>query len=196
MNGPDRKKPTLKEVAKQLGVSTATVSNAFNRPDQLSSSLRERILAQCNKLGYTGPSVTARSLRTGKTGVIGVLLADNLTYSFTDPVSTLFLSGISETLDSMHVNMLLLPPAPHTLVLAAPTGLLHHSMVLTAPTGLLHHWFFYFASFTNPSCLSLLSSGLILLNSSPFLSYPSTLPLLLSASVFLSCSLQYSFLPS
>ncbi|MCJ2376107.1 LacI family DNA-binding transcriptional regulator [Vibrio sp. ZSDZ34] len=104
-----RKKPTLKTVAAHLGVSTATVSNAFNRPTQLSKSLREKILAECEMLGYSGPSITARSLRTGKTGVIGVLLADCLAYSFTDPVATLFLGGISDTLDEAHVNMLLLP---------------------------------------------------------------------------------------
>lgn len=103
------KKPTLKTVAAKLGVSTATVSNAFNRPDQLSATLREKILHQCNELGYTGPSLTARSLRTGKTGVIGVLLADNLAFNFTDPVATEFLAGIAQTLDAQHVNMLLLP---------------------------------------------------------------------------------------
>ncbi|MCG9627037.1 LacI family DNA-binding transcriptional regulator [Vibrio mediterranei] len=105
----ERKKPTLKTVAAHLGVSTATVSNAFNRPNQLSKALRENILLECEKLGYTGPSITARSLRTGKTGVIGVLLADNLAYNFTDPVATQFLAGISKTLDESHVNMLLLP---------------------------------------------------------------------------------------
>ncbi|WP_413283601.1 LacI family DNA-binding transcriptional regulator [Vibrio sp. MA40-2] len=103
------KKPTLKTVAEKLGVSTATVSNAFNRPDQLSSALRDKILFQCNELGYTGPSLTARSLRTGKTGVIGVLLADNLVFNFTDPVATQFLAGIAQTLDTQHANMLLLP---------------------------------------------------------------------------------------
>ncbi|WP_394149139.1 LacI family DNA-binding transcriptional regulator [Vibrio maritimus] len=106
-----RKKPTLKTVAAHLGVSTATVSNAFNRPSQLSKALRESILLECEKLGYTGPSITARSLRTGKTGVIGVLLADNLAYNFTDPVATEFLAGVSKTLDEAHVNMLLLPPS-------------------------------------------------------------------------------------
>lgn len=106
-----RKKPTLKTVAAHLGVSTATVSNAFNRPSQLSKALRESILLECERLGYTGPSITARSLRTGKTGVIGVLLADNLAYNFTDPVATEFLAGVSKTLDEAHVNMLLLPPS-------------------------------------------------------------------------------------
>ncbi|MFC5080569.1 HTH-type transcriptional repressor CytR [Vibrio thalassae] len=105
----ERKKPNLKAVAARLGVSTATVSNAFNRPSQLSKALRERVLNECKELGYTGPSITARSLRTGKTGIIGVLLADSLAHSFTDSVATKFLSGISRTLDDSHVNMLLLP---------------------------------------------------------------------------------------
>lgn len=109
MRAREIKKPTLKDIAARLGVSTATVSNAFNRPDQLSQELRENILEQCKHLGYTGPSLTARSLRTGKTGVIGVLLADNLAYNFTDPVATMFLAGIAQTLDIEHVNMLLLP---------------------------------------------------------------------------------------
>ena len=40
----DKKKWTLKSIAAELGVSNATVSNAFNRPDQLSKSKREEIL--------------------------------------------------------------------------------------------------------------------------------------------------------
>ncbi|KJY81850.1 transcriptional regulator [Vibrio galatheae] len=103
------KKTTLKTVAQYLGVSTATVSNAFNRPNQLSKALREKILSECENLGYSGPSITARSLRTGKTGVIGLLLADNLAFNFTDPVATEFLTGISQLLDQEHVNMLMLP---------------------------------------------------------------------------------------
>jgi len=112
MKANEIKKPTLKDIAAKSGVSTATVSNAFNRPDQLSTTLREKILLQCDKLGYTGPSLTARSLRTGRTGVIGVLLADKLAYNFTDPVASEFLAGISNTLDAQHVNMLLLPSDP------------------------------------------------------------------------------------
>lgn len=109
MSPANEKKLTLKDIAVQLGVSTATISNAFNRPDQLSPRRREQILAKCKEIGYTGPSLTARSLRTGKTGVLGVLLANNLEYNFSDPVATEFLAGIAEALDQQHVNMLLLP---------------------------------------------------------------------------------------
>ena len=47
--------PTLADVAEHLGVSRTTVSNAYNRPDQLSPALREKVLAAAGELGYTGP---------------------------------------------------------------------------------------------------------------------------------------------
>lgn len=102
---------TLKTVAKKLNVSTATISNAFSRPDQLSKSLRERILEECKELGYPGPNLTARSLRKGKSGVLGVLLSDPLSYYFTDPVANQFLSGIAETVEKYQKQLLMLSGA-------------------------------------------------------------------------------------
>jgi len=101
-------KLNLKQVAKQLGVSTATVSNAFNRPDQLSAKLRERILKESEELGYYGPNLAARSLRRGESGVIGVMLADSLRYSFSDPVANQLLQGIAEVLVEKQKQLLLL----------------------------------------------------------------------------------------
>ena len=55
----------LRSLARQLGVSAMTVSNAFNRPEELSSSLRQRILSAAAQLGYHGPHPSGRILRTG-----------------------------------------------------------------------------------------------------------------------------------
>ncbi|KMT66978.1 LacI family DNA-binding transcriptional regulator [Catenovulum maritimum] len=110
-NTSPNKPLTLKSVSKILGVSTATISNAFNRPDQLSEKLREKILKQCNEIGYHGPNLTARSLRKGESGVIGVLLSDPLAYYFTDPVANQFLTGISEVLEQNHKQLLMLSGA-------------------------------------------------------------------------------------
>jgi DNA-binding LacI/PurR family transcriptional regulator len=101
------KKLTIKDVAQLLDVSTATVSNAFNRPDQLSEQLRQRILDECRRMGYAGPSAAARNLRTGRSGIVGVVLAESLRHSFVDPVASQFLAGVSEVLDQRHCNMLL-----------------------------------------------------------------------------------------
>lgn len=103
------KKLTLKDVAAKLGISTATVSNAFNRPDQLSQELRVKILHESDKLGYFGPNAAARSLRVGQTGIIGIVLADCLQFNFSDYIATRFLSGVAEVFDKHFVNLLLLP---------------------------------------------------------------------------------------
>ncbi|HEV2742840.1 MAG TPA: LacI family DNA-binding transcriptional regulator, partial [Rubrobacter sp.] len=64
--GAKRRRATLKEVAADVGVSPATVSNAYNRPDQLSEELRGRIMEAARRLGYAGPDPTARGLRRGR----------------------------------------------------------------------------------------------------------------------------------
>src|ERR1700736_3749155 len=63
-----RRRATLASLADELKVSRTTISNAFNRPDQLSADLRERVLATAQRLGYLGPDPVARSLRTRKAG--------------------------------------------------------------------------------------------------------------------------------
>jgi hypothetical protein len=67
-----RSRATIKEVAAEVGVSAATVSNAYNRPDQLTSELRERVFEAARRLGYSGPDPVARGLRRGRSGPVGV----------------------------------------------------------------------------------------------------------------------------
>ena len=100
-------KLTLKSVAKALGVSTATISNAFNRPDQLSVALREKILSACADLGYFGPNKAAQSLRTGSSGIVAVILSDSLEYMVSDPVASQFLQGVSRELERHGLHLLL-----------------------------------------------------------------------------------------
>ncbi len=100
-------KLTLKSVAKTLGVSTATISNAFNRPDQLSVGLREKILSACAELGYFGPNKAAQSLRTGSSGIVAVILSDSLEYMVSDPVASQFLQGVTRELERHKLHLLL-----------------------------------------------------------------------------------------
>src|SRR5215216_3910719 len=87
---------TLTTVAKAVGVSPTTVSNAYNRPHKLSPALRERILGAAHDLGYPGPNPAARSLRRGRAGSIGLLFGEALTYAFQDPGAVDFLRGLAE----------------------------------------------------------------------------------------------------
>jgi DNA-binding LacI/PurR family transcriptional regulator len=103
---------TLKQLAAAAGVSRTTASNAYNRPERLSAAVRERVLATARDLGYPGPDPTARSLRTGHVGAIGVLLAEALAFAFDDPAAVLLFRGIAETGELSGVGMTLVPAPP------------------------------------------------------------------------------------
>ena len=100
---------TLKQLAAALGVSRTTVSNAFNRPDQLSDALRNQILEAAREFGYAGPNPVARKLRTGRAGAVGVLFGGSLPYAFTDPAAIAFLRGVAQICEQNHSGVLILP---------------------------------------------------------------------------------------
>jgi DNA-binding LacI/PurR family transcriptional regulator len=100
---------TLATVAEAVGVSRMTVSNAYNRPDQLSPELRERILAAAARLGYSGPNPVARTLSRGETGSIGLVLDYPLTIAFTDPASVQFLHGVAAGCEVEGLGLSLVP---------------------------------------------------------------------------------------
>ena len=102
---------TVKTLAAVLGVSPATVSNAYNRPDQLSPQLRERILATAEELGYPGPDAAGRTLRMGRAGAVGVLVSERLSYAFSDPFAIEFLTGLSEIVEEHGISIVLMPLA-------------------------------------------------------------------------------------
>ena len=103
------RKPTLATVAAAVGVSRTTVSNAYNRPDQLTPELRERILATARRLGYSGPDPGARRLRQGRAGAVGVLLTERLSYAFADSAAVAFLEGLARRCEDAAEALVLIP---------------------------------------------------------------------------------------
>ncbi len=67
--------PTLHDVARLSGVSIKTVSNVINNYPHVSDSTRARVEAAIAQLGYT-PNLTARNLRSGRTGAITLAVPD------------------------------------------------------------------------------------------------------------------------
>lgn len=61
----------LRDVAELAGVSVKTVSNVVNDHPHVSEAMRRRVRAALQTTGYR-PNVTARSLRTGRTGIVGL----------------------------------------------------------------------------------------------------------------------------
>jgi len=114
MDRPPRTRPpaTLASLAAELGISRTTVSNAYNRPDQLSPQLRMRVMDTARRLGYPGPDPVARSLRTRKAGAIGLLLTERLSYAFRDPGAVSFLEGLTLECDQARIGLLLVPARP------------------------------------------------------------------------------------
>jgi DNA-binding LacI/PurR family transcriptional regulator len=103
-------RPTLDTVAAAAGVSRMTVSNAYNRPDQLAAETRRRVLEAAARLGYPGPNPAAASLRLRRTRTVGVVLTERLPYAFADPGLITVLHGIATELSAAD-NALLLVPA-------------------------------------------------------------------------------------
>ncbi|KIN73112.1 LacI family DNA-binding transcriptional regulator [Sulfitobacter guttiformis] len=65
--------PTLDDVAKKAGVSTATVSRCINTPDRVVQSTRTRVLKAVEALGYT-PNFGARVMAAKRTFTIGAII--------------------------------------------------------------------------------------------------------------------------
>ncbi|WP_309244305.1 LacI family DNA-binding transcriptional regulator [Micromonospora parastrephiae] len=66
---------TLKDVARLAGVSVKTVSNVINDYPHVSADVRRRVEVAVAQLGYR-PNAFARTLRTGRTGVLALVLPD------------------------------------------------------------------------------------------------------------------------
>ncbi|WP_434993546.1 LacI family DNA-binding transcriptional regulator [Arthrobacter sp. Ld5] len=66
---------TLKDVALAAGVSIKTVSNVINDYEHIRADTKQRVMEAIADLGYS-PNLSARSLRSGRTGVIGLAVPE------------------------------------------------------------------------------------------------------------------------
>ncbi len=65
--------PTLDDVAKAAGVSTATVSRCLNLPDRVAKATLDRVMRSIDELGYT-PNFGARVMAARRTRTIGAII--------------------------------------------------------------------------------------------------------------------------
>jgi DNA-binding LacI/PurR family transcriptional regulator len=65
----------IKDVAREAGVSTATVSHVINNTRFVSESTREKVLRAIESCGYY-PNEQARTLASGKSNILGVVVSD------------------------------------------------------------------------------------------------------------------------
>jgi LacI family transcriptional regulator len=93
---------TRKDVAKLAGVSTATVSYVINNgPRPVAQETREKVLRAIDQLGYR-PNQLARSLTTGRTRTIGIIIPD-----ISDPFFPQFILGAESVARECGYNVFL-----------------------------------------------------------------------------------------
>lgn len=128
---------TLQTIADALGVSRTTVSNAYNRPNQLNPELRRKVLETAAALGYAGPDPAARRLRSGRSDAIGLLFCDTLSRAFADPAAMLFLQGLVGQTEPAGLPLLLLAgpqPGGRDVIGAVREAVVDSFVVYSLPT--------------------------------------------------------------
>jgi DNA-binding LacI/PurR family transcriptional regulator len=85
---------SIHEVARLAAVSISTVSRVFNRPERVAAATRERVLSAARLLEFV-PNASARTLRTQKSRILGVVLPTLL-----NPVFAECLAGIADAADA------------------------------------------------------------------------------------------------
>jgi len=92
---------TIRDVAREAGVSVTTASRAFNNKDDVHRNTRQRVMAAAERLGYA-PNLVARGLVLGKSGAIGTVIADSA-----NPVYTEALRGMESVVNRAGYGLLL-----------------------------------------------------------------------------------------
>lgn len=102
---------TMADVAQAAGVSTMTVSYAYNHPERLAAKTLARVQKAATSLNYAGPNPSARSLSRGHTDSVAVVVGEGLLYAFENPQSAEFLAGVASVCVQHRQSLSLLPVA-------------------------------------------------------------------------------------
>lgn len=105
---------TLRELARHLGLSPATVSRALNGFPEVGEKTRARVLEASERLHYKA-NASAKRLATGKSGMVGIIFrsARNL---LVDPHFVDFLAGLSTGLANREIDLIIHTAPPGELL--------------------------------------------------------------------------------
>ncbi|GID29501.1 LacI family DNA-binding transcriptional regulator [Paractinoplanes brasiliensis] len=104
---PGRKRPTIRDVAREAGVSYATVSRVLNGREWVSPEAVRAVREAISRTGYTA-NPHARSLATGKSGSIAFLLTEPQHLLFEDPNFSVLLRGVAQALSDRELTLILM----------------------------------------------------------------------------------------
>jgi len=99
---------TIYDIAEATGYSAPTVSKVLNGTGSLSEETRERILKKAKELGYE-PNITARTLTTKKSNLIGVIYDDTgMNMGFSHPLFSPVLTRFREKIEAAGYDLIFL----------------------------------------------------------------------------------------
>src|SRR5437762_809917 len=101
VDSPRKPRITVKDLARQLGMSVSTVSRAFYEDAVIAPDTREKILRHAAEIGYR-PNPLARSLITKSSRIVGVVVSD-----ITNPFYPEVLTRLTEQLQAAGFNVML-----------------------------------------------------------------------------------------
>lgn len=101
--------PTLEDVARLAGVSTATVSKVLSNTPYFTEETRVKVMQAVEEIGYV-PNLAARALSSGKTHIIAVVFPYVYEAIFSDPNIMHTLEGIEAECTQRGYNILLSTP--------------------------------------------------------------------------------------
>ncbi len=110
-----------RELADQLGVSTATVSRALNDKPGVSTETRRRVVSAAQEMGYR-PNAAARALSTATTRTVVFAVHRRQFPLAADPFYPGIMRGLEETLSVEHFGVMLLTLSDEDIQ-AGPTSL-------------------------------------------------------------------------
>jgi LacI family transcriptional regulator len=94
---------SIREVAREAGVSTATVSHVINNTRYVSEEVRARVVAAVERCGYY-PNAHARSLASGRSQIIGLVISDIANPFFPELVKSIETAAFERGYDVMLSN--------------------------------------------------------------------------------------------
>src|SRR5512139_1782467 len=98
--GRGKKSITIHDVARAAGVSVSTVSRVLNDKDDVATDTYQKVKGIITELGYTS-SLAAKSMRSRRTGVIGLILPD-----LEDPFCIQVMKGIHHAIVALDYDLI------------------------------------------------------------------------------------------
>lgn len=99
--------PTIKDVAKDAGVSPSTVSRVINNHDRISPETKKKVKESMDKIGYY-PNVIAQNLVNQESRTLGLVMPYSTEEAFADPFYAEVLRGIGAVAQENNYSILLI----------------------------------------------------------------------------------------